>query len=187
MAERYTDAAPLPLERVEMPTEEYSALESRLGEFQVGLNEGRRIEPLVLTGRELNALIERHSGLEAFRDLLRVDVEGNLIKGQVSLPLDDLAKFWLFRMLGWSARVEGRYLNGEAALQVNLIDGKLDVRATAIEVKGEPLPEQWMSQLRLHNLAQDLEKNEQLSETLGQLRSIEVADGEVTIKAAGSE
>ena len=62
-----------------------------------------------------------------------------------------------------------------------------DVRVDALQVKGQPLPDEVLSQLRLHNLAQDLAKNQSLSRTLGQLQSIEVADGAVTIKAAGSE
>jgi hypothetical protein len=145
------------------------------------LKDGRRLVPLVLTARELNALIERHPSLEDWRKRLHVELEGKLVKGQVSLPLDDLAK------VPGLGRLQGRYLNGAALLNVELQNGRLDVRVDSLEVKGQPLPDEVLSQLRLHNLAQDLDKNEDLSKTLGQLRSIEVADGEVTIKAAGSE
>ncbi len=179
--EQYTETSPLAMERVEMPAEEYASLETRLKDFQTALKDGRRIAPLVLTGPELNALIGRHPDLEAWKDRLHVELEGTQVKGQVSLPLDELA-----RIPGFS-RLAGRYLNGTALLGVRLENGRLDVRVDSLEVKGEPLPDEVLSQLRLHNLAQDLEKNKQLSETLGQLRSIEVADGEVTIKAAGSE
>jgi hypothetical protein len=179
--EQYTETSPMAMERVEMPEEEYASLETRLKDFQTALKDGRRIAPLVLTGRELNVLIARHPELGAWRDRLHVELEGTQVKGQVSLPLDELA-----RIPGFS-RLAGRYLNGAALLGVRLENGRLDVRVDSLEVKGQPLPDEVLSQLRLHNLAQDLEKNEQLSETLGQLRSIEVADGEVTIKAAGSE
>jgi hypothetical protein len=179
--EQYTETAPMELATVDMPAEEYESLETRLKEFQVGLDDGRSVPPLVLTGRELNALIARHPDLQDWRERLHVELEGSQVKGQLSLPLDDLSKF------PGLSRLAGRYLNGAALLDVELQNGRLDVRVDSLEVKGEPLPEEVLSQLRLHNLAQDLEKNEQLSETLGQLRSIEVADGEVTIKAAGSE
>jgi hypothetical protein len=166
---------------VDMPAEEYAGLEGRLKAFQTGLDEGRRTEPLVLTARDLNALIARKPELAAWRDRLQVEFEGSQVKGQVSLPLDDLAKF------PGLSRLAGRYLNGAAMLDVGLKNGQLDVRVDSLEVKGQALPEEMLSQLRLHNLAQDLEKNQDLSRTLGQLQSIEVTDGEVTIKAAGSE
>lgn len=179
--EQYTETTPMAMERVEMPEEEYASLETRLKDFQTALKDGRRIAPLVLTGRELNGLIARHPDLGAWKDRLHVELEGQQVKGQVSLPLDELARF------PGLSRLAGRYLNGAAMLDVRLENGRLDVRVDSLEVNGQPLPDEVMSQLRLHNLAQDLEKNKQLSETLGQLRSIEVADGEVTIKAAGSE
>ena len=179
--EQYTETTPMELATVDMPAEEYEALEARLKDFEGGLRDGRRLAPLVLTGRELNALIKRHPSLEDWRNRLHVELEGGLVKGQVSLPLNDLARIPGLR------RLEGRYLNGAAVLNVGLQNGRLDVREDSLEVKGQPLPDEVLSQLRLHNLAQDLEKNEDLSRTLAQLKSIEVADGEVTIKAAGSE
>ncbi len=179
--EQYTETSPMAMEPVDMPAAEYTELEARLKAFQSGLKEGKRVEPLVLTGREINALIARKPELAAWRDRLHVDLEGNQVKGQVSMPLDDLAKF------PGLSRLAGRYLNGSAILYVGLQNGRLDVHVDSLEVKGQPLPSEVLSQLRLHNLAQDLEKNRDLSETLGQLKSIEVADGEVTIKAAGSE
>jgi hypothetical protein len=179
--EQYTETTPMALGTVDMPAEEYAGLETKLTDFQTGLKEGKRLEPLVLTGRDLNALIERHPDLEDWRDRLHVDIEGTQVKGQVSLPLDDLAKF------PGLSRLAGRYLNGAAVLDVGLENGQLDVRVDALEVKGQPLPDEILSQLRLHNLAQDLEKNRSLSETLGQLKSIEVANGEVIVRAAGSE
>jgi hypothetical protein len=179
--EQYTETAPMTMAVAEMSTEDYEGLEGRLKTFQAGLKEGKRVEPLVLTGRELNALIARKPELEGWRDRLHVDFEGSQVKGQVSLPLDELAKF------PGLSRLAGRFLNGTAILNVKLEQGRLDVRVDSLEVKGQALPDEVLSQLRLHNLAQDLEKNQALSETLGQLSSIEVADGEVTIKAAGSE
>jgi hypothetical protein len=179
--EQYTETTPMALGTVDMPAEEYAGLETKLADFQTGLKEGKRLEPLVLTGRDLNALISRHPDLEAWRDRLHVEIEGAQVKGQVSLPLDELAK------IPGLSRLAGRYLNGAAVLDVGLENGRLDVRVDSLEVKGQPLPEEILSQLRLHNLAQDLEKNRSLSETLGQLKSIEVANGEVTVRAAGSE
>jgi hypothetical protein len=179
--EEYTETSPMAMAAVDMPAEEYSGLERRLQDFQTGLREGRRLEPLVLTARELNALIARKPELEAWRDKLQVELEGSRVKGQMSLPLDELAK------LPGLSRLAGRYLNGAAVLDVSLQNGRLDVRVNALEVKGQPLPREVLSQLRQHNLAQDLEQNRALADVLGQLKSIEVAEGEVTIKAAGSE
>jgi hypothetical protein len=179
--QQYTETTPMAIERVEVEPGEYEAIEQRLAGFGEALDKGTRVEPLVLTGREINVLIAGHPELKAWRDRVYVRIVGDQIQADVSLPLDELANLPLM------SGIKGRYLNGRAGLRASLVNGRLAVNLDSVEVKGEPLPENVMMQLRQHNLAQDAGRNRELSGTLGQLRSLEVADGQITIKAAGTE
>ncbi len=78
--------------------------------------------------------------------------------------------------------VKGRYLNGAASFKASLENGVLIVTAHSIEVKGKPLPEPFMSQLRNENLAKDAYRDPKNAESLRKIESIEVKDGKLTIK-----
>ena len=78
----------------------------------------------MLTSDDLNALIEENP---EFKGMVYVKVEGDEVKGQVSIPLDKLD----FGM------VRGRYLNGEADFKASLSDGVLIVTIESVEVNGQ--------------------------------------------------
>lgn len=179
--EEYTDTAPMKIEPVQIEPGEFEELERRMATFQNALEQGARVEPLVLTGHDLNVLIARHPSMADWRDRAYMQVVDDQVAGQISMPLDNLAS------VPGLSRLKGRYLNGAAALKVSLRDGRLLVNLDALEVKGQPVPEEIMRSLRQQNLAQDVDRNPDLSRTLGQLRSIEVVDGQIVIRAAGSE
>jgi len=126
--------------------------------------------PLVLTEKEINALIVKSANAKDLADKVHVSLNGDEITGQVSFPLSQL---------GWLGR--GRYLNGEATFKVSLDNGVLIVTAKEIKVKGKPLPEKFMSQLRQENLAKDAYKNPKNAEAIRKLDRIEVKDSRVVI------
>lgn len=168
----YTDAAPMQLPKVEMAEAEYQTLQERVKGFGEAMDQGKPTEPLTLTERELNALIAKSKNAEEFADKVHVSLEGDQVKGQVSIPLSGL---------GWIGK--GRYLNGEATFNVSLENGVLIVTARDVVVKGKPLPETFMVKLREENLAKDVYKNEKNAEAVRRLESLQVKDGVVTIKA----
>jgi hypothetical protein len=179
--EEYTDTEPMAIEPVRVEPGEFEELQRRMAGFEEALERGARVDPLVLTGHDLNVLIARHPELKAWRDRAYMQVVGDQIVGQLSMPLDDLAA------IPGLKRLKGRYLNGAASLNVSLRNSRLQVNLEALEVKGRPVPEEVMRSLRQQNLAKDIDQNPDLNETLGQLRSIEVSDGAIVIRAAGSE
>ena len=122
-------------------------LKDRVEAFRKAVEAGTPIEPLVLTSDDLNALIEDNPELKG---MIYVKIEGDEVKGQVSIPLDKLN----FGM------VRGRYLNGEADFKASLFDGVLIVTLEAIEVNGKKLPEEFMKELRKQNVAKDVYKDE---------------------------
>jgi hypothetical protein len=172
----YTDTQPMKLPRVEMTDADYQQLERRVKSFGDAMEKGTPVEPLMLTERDLNALIARAANMKELADKVYVSVNGTEVKGQVSIPLS---------RLGWLGK--GRYLNGEATFNVSLENGVLIVTAREIKVKGKPLPETFMSQLRRENLAKEAYKNPKNAEAIRQLDTIQVQESQVLIKARAAK
>jgi len=171
----FTDAQPAALPKVEMSDAEYQNLSQRVKTFGGALEQGKRVEPLILTERDINALLAKAANTKELADKVYVSMNGNQVKGQVSIPLS---------FLGWLGR--GRYLNGEATFNVSLENGVLIVTAQDIKVKGKPLPESFMTQLRRENLAKEAYKNPENAEMIRKLDSIEVQDSKAIIKGRGN-
>ncbi len=168
----YTEAQPLKMPKVEMTDAEFQALDERVKSFAQALEAGKGLEPLTLNERDLNALLARSANTKELADKVHVSLNGNEVKGMISIPLSGL---------GWLGK--GRYLNGEATFKVSLENGVLIVTAQEIRVKGLPIPESVMTQLRGENLAKEAYKDPQHAEAIRKFESIQVEDSEVTVKA----
>jgi hypothetical protein len=168
--QQYTSTARVALPKVEMPEAQREALLERFRAFRKALEKGEDAEPLVLTGDELNVLL---AGNADVADKVHFIIEGDVLKGEVSLPLSGLGLPGL----------KGRYFNGKATFLASLRDGQLDVRIDSAEVNGKPISEQIMTELRNTNMAQDAAKDPDNARFLNKLDSIEIEDGKITIKA----
>jgi hypothetical protein len=169
LVDQYTSTQPRDLPKVEMPAEERAALKDRVEAFRKAAEAGTPIQPLVLTSNDLNALIEEN---EQLKGKIYVSVEGDKLKGQISLPLD------LLKL----SMVRGRYLNGEADLKASLQEGVLIVTLDSIEVNGQRPPEEFLTQMRQQNLAKDVYKDSKHSEMIRKLESLEIKDGKIILK-----
>lgn len=171
----YTDTKPAPLPRIEMAEGEFKELQSRVKTFGEAVDQGKPAEPLVLTERELNALIAKSDQTGKLAEHVYVTLAGDQVKGEISLPLSRIS--WLGK---------GRYLNGEASFNVSLENGGLIVTARDVRVKGKALPEAFMEPLRKENLAKDAYKNPKNAEALRKLDQLKIEDGKVILKARGA-
>ncbi len=126
----YTATAPRSLPTVEVPAEERQTIEQRVARFRDALDKGEATEPLVLSSDDLNVLIEDRP---EFKGKFFVTIDKDMLKGKVSIPLDDLPAFGL---------TQGRFLNGEAEIKAFLRDGILVITLQSLEVNGKKLPEQ---------------------------------------------
>lgn len=168
----YTDAAPMKLPKVEMGEAEFKELQGRVKSFGDALDQGKPTEPMILTERDLNALLADAPNTKELADKVYISLTGDQVKGQVSIPLTGL---------GWLGK--GRYLNGDATFNVSLENGVLIVTASEVRVKGQPLPDSIMGRLRQENLAKDVYKDPKNAEAIRKFQSIQVQDGQVIIKA----
>ena len=173
LALQYTDTTAMPLPKVELPQAELERLQARFNAFNADAKAGRPVAPLLLTGNEINALINHSPGMAQVKDRVHVAIEGDQVKGQISLPLDS---FWILGL-------KGRYLNGAGVFKVSLENGVLNVRTESLEVKDKPLPEKFLAELRKYNLAEEVTKNADTAAAIQKLESIQVKDGAVTITA----
>ncbi|MSU59787.1 MAG: hypothetical protein EXS35_16735 [Pedosphaera sp.] len=168
----YTDAVPVKFPKVEMTDADFKKLEARVKTFGEALDQGKAIEPLILTELDINALLVKSGNAKELAEKVHVSLNGSEIKGQVSIPLSGF---------GWFTR--NRYLNGEATFTVSLENGVLNVKTHDIQVKGRTLPESLMGALRQENLAKDVANEPKNAEAIRKFESIQVQDSRVIVKA----
>ncbi len=176
MVDEYTGTAPRELPKVEMPDDNRRMVVERYDAFRKAVEAGKPTEPLVLSSEDLNALIEERA--PDLKGKIYATIEKDKLKGQVSIPLDNLPSLGLTR---------GRYLNGEAELKVTLANGVLFVNIDSFEVNGKRPPEEVMNSIRAQNIVQDMYKDPKAAEEIQRLESIEIKDGKITIKARDRE
>src|SRR5881227_740198 len=90
MFNQFTDTKPLPLPVVQMSPEEIKKLHERLDNFDKALKEHRPTAALELTGDDINAWIATSPGGQSLTGRVYVTIEGDQLKGQVSLPMSQL-------------------------------------------------------------------------------------------------
>jgi hypothetical protein len=168
--EEYTSTKPRELPKVQLSEEQREEVVERFKEFRQDVNDGTATEPLVLTGDDLNALVEEEPKLKG---RVHLTIEGDEVKGQVSIPLT------LFLD---SSMTRDRYLNGEAKFRASLDNGVLIVTLDSLEVNGKSPPEQIMADIRKQNLAKDAYKDPENAEMIRRFESLQIKDGKIILK-----
>jgi hypothetical protein len=171
----YTQTSAAPLPAVEMPPEELKQLQDRIAAFDSALKSHTNTPPLVLTSRDINALIATNPQA---KNKCYVTLDGEKINGQISFPLDDLANLPGFKMLN----LKGRYLNGGATFRAAIENGKLFVYVESLEANGKPAPDSFMAGFRQQNLADGFNQGTN-SDAFAQYESLQVKDSTIIVKA----
>jgi hypothetical protein len=172
--EMYTAEEPAPLPRLEMPEERREDAVARAKAFRDALRSRTATGPLVLTGDDLNALVQEWPRL---KDRAYLTIEDDKIRARVSLPLEEFFDTSLTR---------GRYFNGEAVLKVSVRRGKLKLEVESADVGGKPLPEAVRDFLEHADVRLDLDEKDR-NELLREIESLDVEDGKMTITSRASE
>jgi hypothetical protein len=171
MVNRFTEAQPMEMPTLQMSKAEVDKVKQRFEEFQQAVRDQRATKPLVLTADDINALIASGAEQEALKIRFYVSLEDNQLKGDVSVPLQDVG-LTMFK---------GRYLNGSGTFNLSFRDGTLLVTPQTILVKGKPVPEVYMQEIRKENLAAGLTNQPSAVAVLKGLQDIQVKDGKVVI------
>lgn len=167
----YTSSTPVLIEKVEYSEAQMEALRGRLSEFKKALDSGKESAELVLTADDLNALISQEPKL---RGKLFVRIEDDRLKGEISMPLQDMGPL----------KLNGRYLNGVAVFRAMLAAGVLDVRLDDVKVKDKPLPPIIMKELKSRNLAQEFQTDPRTAADIAKFESIQITNGAVHLRSS---
>ena len=171
MVNRYTDTKPMELPSVQMSPSEIAQVKQRFEVFQQAIREQRATKPLELTAKDLNALIASGGEQDGLKGKVYVSLDGDQLKGEVSVPLE---------AVGWNV-LKGRYLNGSATFNLSLRAGTLSVTPQTIQVKGQPLPEVYLREIRKQDLAMFLTNDPGAAAVLKGLEEIQVKAGKLVI------
>ncbi len=171
MFNEFTDTSPTPLPQIRMSQAEIDQLRRRVDDFREAVRAHRPAPPLALSADEINALIATDSDLQPLKGKVYVTIEGDRLKGQISLPMEE-AGLPMFR---------GRYLNGNGTFNVSVRNGLLRLTAETIVVKRKPLLDVYMKEIRKQNLARNLNSDPRVSVALDYIQEIHIMDGKLTI------
>jgi hypothetical protein len=168
---KLTDAQPVQLPSVQLPEAQMFQLHDRVTTFRDGVRDGDAVEPLELSGDELNALIATDPALVTLRKHLFVTINSNQLSAQISFPAEDLGMI----------RLQGRYINATGVFNVAIHTNELQITAGSLSVRGEPVPRNIMKEVQAVNLADRFNQDPRASAGLRKLQSIEVKDGKLVI------
>lgn len=174
VVEKYSQPQSMPLPELTLSAEERKALKTRVTDFGQKLRQGTAAgEELVLTGDEINVLLAESPGLRPLGDQVRVRLEDARVLGTISLPLSQFGP----------SKMAGRYLNGEAALNLSLTNGVPRLFIEDLKVQGQTLPAGVMLALRGVNLAERLVENPEFKKVTERFDSVRVSEGKLILKA----
>lgn len=165
----YTDEAPADIPVIEANEQEITELKARVDTMQESIEAGEPAGELVLTAEDINKLI---SANEDTRGKVYVTIEDDKLRGDVSIPTNEIAPVF-----------GDRYFNASATFNVSYEGGVLVVTLVDAEVKGERLPQEFIDAIAKQNLAEELYSDSEKAEVIRKFESIEVRDGKVILRA----
>jgi hypothetical protein len=164
----YTAPAPIDFTQAPLSPAELGDLDGRLAAFVHALRNKNPVEPLVITGEELTALVARIPDFQKLGGRARFSIADGEVQSDLSVPLERMG-------------FPGRWFNGSAAFGVTLENGVLIVRLRSASVKDEPIPGWIVRSLGGRNLAKDLYERPEIAGLIARLESIDLSNGRITL------
>lgn len=169
MIDQYTDTEKIALPAVEYDADEAAAVEARFTDFFENADAAEETQTLELTDHEINVLLRSRPEAEIFGDdWIYVDIDGDQLNGEISMPL---AEFGFV----------GRYINASVGLKASVVNDELFVTIESANVKGTPLPEEFMQQFRGQNLAQEAASDPEMEQYVNRVQEIVIEDDKLKL------
>ncbi len=169
LVKTYTATQPQPLPKVEVTREAQDRLKARWTAFQKSLeNRNAPVPAFKLTADDLNLFL---AGLPGLSNRVYVSIEGDQLKGQFSVPLNNANQ----------PKLNGRFVNGSANLKMNFDGSFLTVTVASVEANNQPLPKWLLRKVQGQNLVSHFDNNTPALELFQRLDNIEVRDGAVVL------
>jgi hypothetical protein len=171
----YTDTQAVALPQDQLSPADLAAAKKRVADFTHALEAHTNTPPLVLSGPEINGLLASSTNTQQLAKWFHIDIQGDQIKGEVSLPLGEVAPDMPLLHL------KDRYLNSDGVFTAVLTNGELSVHLVSADVRGKPLPDRIMTAISAQNLAQKATQDPKDAAEIGKFDSLEIKDGKVII------
>lgn len=180
LAAAYAADEPLAIEQpVAAPGETEESI-ARFERFREGLRSGQVSEPLVVSDRDINALIFNHPDFEALAGRTAVRIEDDQLHATVSLELDEIDIPFGFL----EDALRGKYFNGEVALSIGTLAGRPAVFIEDLQVGGRSLPRQILDEMRNENLLKDALSDPDSREFFDRIQSLRIEGDRLVIVPA---
>jgi hypothetical protein len=177
----YSANEPVPVEITPLSDSQIDQSLAKFSAFEAGMDGSADPVPLVLTGQDINALIQAHPSFEALAGRASVTVEGNTLRSRLSLNLGELDIPIPFL----AEAVEGRYFNGVATFSLGMAVGRPALYIERLEVNGAEIPAEIMGEISKQNLLEELVKEPQFAAMVEKIEDIRIAKDELTIVPKG--
>ncbi len=178
--EKFTDAEPRQFETTTLSDAETRALQDRLQGFARALQQTNQVAALSLDSSEMNAVIATEPALAALKKHLRVQLEGDELLCNLSVPLDPLAD------VPFLGGLKGRFMNATTTVRVSLADGTLTTRLVEARVKGNSLPPQALAEIEKNLPWDELLTDPKVKALIARLDGIRIVDGKLQLSAGGA-
>lgn len=159
-----------------MTAEEARPLIDDFKAFKTAMENGETPDAFTLTTDEINALLSYDEDLEPLSGMARVDIVDDQIQAEVSVPLGLITDL-----------LEGQYLNGSGIIIIEMRDDRLQLFLDQLEVKGEPVPEDIMAEIRKENIGEEISNNPDAQRLLKYIESITVGNDRLVIMPKAPE
>ncbi len=175
MVAEYTSETGEKLPTVVYTDTEIEELEDRIDSFSESLTNQEPALRLELTDDDINALVAARGEFPDGQPPVHIQIEGDEVRAQLSVPLDIIAEKTGLEL------VRGRFLNGEGAMKISIVNGRIEAYLQDLEVNGKQVPEDLMKQVRKENMARDTRLSPKEREALERFERIEIKDGKLII------
>lgn len=170
-----TSEAPEPIPQVEFSQEESQELQQRAAAFQEALkNPAAPAQTLDLSAHDINVLLRTNPSVSAFSNSVYVDIADDTLSALVSMPLDMIPG------------MTGRYLNGTATLDIDVVNDRLVVSVQRFMMHGKEFPVQMLSQLE-GELNNNVNQSPEVRALAQRIQDIQVQDGRVRVTLKGGQ
>ena len=179
---KYTATAPVQIPRLNLPPAEEERIARELALTAERAASGQGPSEIALNEQELNVLLGQSKEVKPYREQIYLQPEGDILKAQMSVPLDQFDLWKSFRRKIGGGDLTNRYLNGTAFMDISITNGTLWLTLTNLVVNGETLPKEFTGRLKDQNFAQQANNNPDLQPALQKIQDVDVKDGRVIVK-----
>lgn len=170
--ETFTASEPLPLAPALMSVADERELEEKLAGFASSFRQGEAAT-LELSGPEINTVLMEHVHLQA---RIAMTIDDGRLRARVSVPLESVV----------GPRGKGRWLNGEATLDIAAQGGQVRLCVTGLMVNGRPLPRPLLDALARCNLAADAASDAATRDYVRRVENVTVTDRTIVLQFKAS-